>query len=729
MSRNGHADNGESDCGATQFNASVPFDSPLAGVRVVELGERLAVGVCGALLRDLGAQVFCTGNYGSPANPNTYDGCAYLRHGKSIVSDLALADQEGDADVILHSSDLTPAQAATDRDVGRQILCDITGLGSTLSANGAPLTELQIQAISAIVDTTGLPHQPPIAVGFPVVEMTTGLYAAAAVIAALRVRRLCGRGQNIDMSLFDSAFVAMATFVAEPLIDVGARIARMGNVHPAAAPWNSYRAKDGSLVICAGSSVQWRRICSLIGRPELASGADFETQAARVANRKQVDEAVEAWTRLHSIDECSRKLSEISIANGRVVGIEGYPREPNLAARDSVFEVEDERSGHKTYVSRSPIRIDAVSAKRINSARSTAIGPRPVASPGTTGTMPLPLRDIRVIEIGQYTTAPLIARYCANLGADVIKVEPPGGETTRTWPPLHDGQSIFCRFNNAGKRMICLDLKVPKDAAILRELIGTADVIVENLKPGSLARMGFSFDTIRSLNERIVYCAINGYGSASLYPGRPAYDTVIQAEAGIMAAVDPDGEPVKTGISTSDLLGAQFGLLGLLAALEHVADGGPGVNLDISMQDASAWVTQLVWDGQAERYAAQTIQCSDGYLVAAASIATPLNTLSFDRFRTMSRADADVELRCKGIETAPVLSVREMLELPVVSQRNLFEYRDEGGFRWPVLACPLRLVDTQPLVMEPAAPVDFHRAEILGELDSLSTGAAGSTAS
>jgi len=728
LSRNRHADNGELDRGATQFGASVPFDSPLAGVRIVELGERLAVGVCGALLRDLGAQVFCAGNYGSPANRNTYDGCAYLRHGKSIVPDSALAHQEGDTDVILYSTDLTPAQGDMDRDAGRQILCDITALGNTLSGNGAPLTELQIQAMSAIVDTTGLPDQPPMPVGFPVVEMTTGLYAAAAVIAALRVRRLCGRGQNIDMSLFDSAFVAMATFVVEPLTDADMKIARMGNTHPAAAPWNSYHAKDDSLVICAGSSLQWRRICDLIGRPELATSPDFETQPARVANRKLVDEAVEAWTRKHALNECSRMLSEISIANGRIVRNEGYPREPNLVARGSILEVEDSRSGRRTYISRSPIRVGAASSAGVAPAGPTATGPRPVASSGTTGAMPLPLRGIRVIEIGHYTTAPLIARYCANLGADVIKVEPPGGETTRTWPPLHDGQSIFCRFNNAGKRMICLDLKAPEDAAILRKLICTADVIVENLKPGSLAKMGFSFDTIRSLNERIVYCAINGYGSASLYPGRPAYDTVIQAEAGIMAAVDPDGEPVKTGISTSDLLGAQFGLLGLLAALEHVAAGRPGVNLDISMQDASAWVTQMVWDDKAPKRDAKTIQCSDGNLVAAGPIATLLNTtLSLDRFRTMTRVDADAELRRKGIEAASVLSVREMLELPIVSQRNLFEYREDGGFRWPILACPLRLMDTQPLVMEPAAPVDFHRAEILGELDSMIDGATSTT--
>jgi crotonobetainyl-CoA:carnitine CoA-transferase CaiB-like acyl-CoA transferase len=717
LSGNNHAHIGVSDRGAKRLDASVSFDLPLLGFRIVERGERLAVGVCGAVLRDLGAQVFCTGLYDSSPDLSAYDGCAYLRHGKSIVPASALPGHDGDADVILYSSDFTPAPDVMNGDAGRQILCDITALGSELSRDIRPLTDLQIQAMSAIVDTTGLPDAPPTPVAFPVVEMTTGLYAAAAVVAALRVRRLSGRGQNIDMSLFDCAFVAMATFVPEPMTGVDVPIARMGNMHPSAAPWNSYRAKDGSLVICAGSSVQWQRLCSLIRRPELASSADFATQPARVANRKQVDEAIEAWTSLHSLDECSRKLSAISIANGRVAKNEGYPHEPNLAARESVFEVEDARSGHKTYISSSPIRVDAESAARIKAARPQVTGSRPVAASGSAS---LPLRGVRVIEIGQYTTAPLIARYCANLGADVIKVEPPGGESTRTWPPLLGGQSIFCRFNNSGKRMIALDLKSPEDAAILCDLIRKADVIVENMKPGSLAKLGFSFDTIRSLNQNIVYCAINGYGMASLYPGRPAYDTVIQAESGIMAAVNPDGEPVKTGISTSDLLGAQFGLLGILAALEYVATGGPGVNLDISMQDASAWVTQLLWDDRAGKREIKTIPCSDGYIVAEARAAAPLlDTLSLDRFRTMTRADADAELQSKGITTAPVLRVNEMLKLPVVSHRKLFDYRGDAGLQWPILACPLRLTETPPLLMQLAAPVDFHRAEILDELRAL----------
>ncbi|MCO5089471.1 CaiB/BaiF CoA-transferase family protein [Bosea sp. (in: a-proteobacteria)] len=703
--------------------AAAPFSMPLRGVRVVESGERLAVGVCGALLRELGAEVSCSGSYASAAGPAGYDGYAYLRHGKAILSGGALVAAESDADVALFSSDVAEAQAASSRDDGRRILCDITALGRAMAGSGAALTELQIQAMSAIVDTTGVSDGPPVPIGFPVVEMTTGLYAAAAVVAALRVRRQSGHGQAIDMSLFDCAFVAMATFVAEPLVGGETPIARMGNTHPSAAPWNTYRATDGSLVICAGNDQQWQRLCQLIGRPELAADPDFANQFGRVARRAQVDAAIQAWTERHSIEDCGRQLSAISIANGRVVRNDGFPREPNLVARGSVFEVDDASAGGKTYISRSPIRIDAASAARVE-----ATGTAPSARSAASGPMRLPLHGVRVIEIGQYTTAPLVARYCAALGAEVIKVEPPGGESTRTWPPLLDGQSIFCRFNNSGKKMISLDLKDPQDAAIFNELVREADVVVENMKPGALAKLGFSFETMHAMNERLVYCSINGYGASSLYPGRPAYDTVIQAEAGIMAETSRDGEPVKAGISISDLLGAQFGLLGIIAALEYVAAGGPGVSLDISMQDASAWVTQLVWDGRARRPTVKTIPCSDGYVVAVEPRGE-WQALPLDRFRQMTRAEADAELKRQGIEAAPVLSVLEMLKLPLVADRRLFDYRHDRGFAWPVLACPLRLMETPPRLMEPAAPVDFHRGEILGELRAANEGAVRGAAS
>jgi crotonobetainyl-CoA:carnitine CoA-transferase CaiB-like acyl-CoA transferase len=709
-----HADVSSRERIGTHLLGGAPFSVPLAGICVVERGARLAVGACGSLLRDLGAQVHCSGDYGSSSAPREYDGYAYLRHGKTIVANAALGEAESAADVVLLSSDVADVQGATSRTTSFRILCDITAFGTEPVAGSPPLTDLQIQALSAIIDTTGLSNAPPTPIGFPVVEMTTGLYAAAAVLAALRVRRLHGRGQNIDMSLFDCAFVAMATFVPEPLVREDAVIARMGNTHPSAAPWNTYRAEDGSLVICAGNSVQWQRLCRLIGRPEMATSPDFATQPARVANRSKVDAAIEAWTQKHTVEECSRRLSDISIANGRVVRNDAYPRERNLIARKSILEVEDARSGQKAYISSSPIRVSADSAERVEGRRLDAARDRQPQRSG--GPVPLPLHGIRIIEIGQYTTAPLVARYCANLGADVIKVEPPGGESTRTWPPLLDGKSIFCRFNNSGKRMISLDLKAPQDAEIFKALIRSADVIIENMKPGALAKLGFSFDDMRALNERLVYCSINGYGAASLYPVRPAYDTVIQAESGIMDAVNAAGEPVKTGISTSDLLGAQFGLLGVIAALEYVVLSGSGVNLDISMQDASAWVTQLAWDRRADRRIISTIACRDGYVVAAAAADKPLDALRVERCRHMTKADADTELRAQGIEAAPVLTVGEMIALPVVSRRKLVEYRDDGGVRWPILACPLRLSETPPLLMDPAAPVDFHRTEILSEL-------------
>src|SRR5690606_32171368 len=179
-------------------------------------------------------------------------------------------------------------------------------------------------------------------------------------------------------------------------------------------------------------------------------------------------------------------------------------------------------------------------------------------------------------------------RHMGALGAEVIKIEPPEGEATRGWLPAHDGQGYFFTYMNSDKRSIVLDLRREADAAHLRELITGADVLMENLKPGALARRGFPAQEIAAINPRLVYCAVSGFGHDSLYAGRPAYDSVIQAMSGVMDIVRSAGVPVKTGISIADLLGAEAALLGVLAALEHREVTGEGQFVDISMQDISA---------------------------------------------------------------------------------------------------------------------------------------------
>jgi crotonobetainyl-CoA:carnitine CoA-transferase CaiB-like acyl-CoA transferase len=305
----------------------------------------------------------------------------------------------------------------------------------------------------------------------------------------------------------------------------------------------------------------------------------------------------------------------------------------------------------------------------------------------------------------------------------VIKIEPPEGEATRDWPPTQRGQGYFFTYMNSDKRSLVLDLRKDADAAVLRDLIKTADVLIENLKPGALARRGFSAADLAALNPAVIYCSVSGFGAHSLYGGRPAYDSVVQAMSGIMDVLRCDGVPLKTGISSADLMGAEMGVLAVLAALAYRERTGLGQYVDLSMQDIAAWLTQTVWNtADPGRSPVRLIQCSDGHIVAeidAAKLAQlPRDILGRQPGSStqLSRREAAARLVRSGIPAAPVLTVHEMMAEPHTSSRRLWFRASDNGETWPLLASPLRLVGTPPVVRKPMPPLGRDNAAILDAL-------------
>jgi crotonobetainyl-CoA:carnitine CoA-transferase CaiB-like acyl-CoA transferase len=321
------------------------------------------------------------------------------------------------------------------------------------------------------------------------------------------------------------------------------------------------------------------------------------------------------------------------------------------------------------------------------------------------------LAGIRIVEIGHYTTVPLSARLLASLGAEVIKVEPPEGEATRDWPPAQRGQGYFFTYTNSDKKSLVLDLRRDGDAAVLRDLLRSADVLMENLKPGALARRGFSPAAAADLNPALIYCSISGFGAHSLYAGRPAYDSVVQAMSGIMDLVRADGVPVKTGISTADLLGAQMGVLAVLAALAHRDRTGQGQYIDLSMQDIAAWVTQTMWSArEPDGSPASVVACRDGHVLVEGPSDQPVP-------QTLTKREAAAHLARTGVRATPVLTVLEMLAEPHTSARGLWFHVTDAGETWPLLASPLRLMGTPARVRKPMPALGRDTAAILASLE------------
>jgi len=715
---------------------------PLAGLLVVEYGDRLAVTACCTLLAQLGAEVVLIER---PQSASTYkwtDRTLCAAGKRSVIIDPArdaamLAELLQRADIIVSSSDVTPLTLGPD--TPNRIVCDITAFGGTGPLTGTPASDAEVQSLSGLADTTGNPAGAPTLIGFPFCELSAGLYAAAAIMVACRVRRTQGPGQHIDIALFDCAVNALSTFL--PFHMIGKPVTRAGNGHSLAAPWNAYRASDGWVLICTATDDQWRRLCSVTGQPELAQSPGFVTNAERVASRAAVDAAVERWTTRQTVQQCITQLSELGIACGPILPVTHLMDEPNLAHRKMVWTTQGATGDATRRIPGSPLGASlplAASAQRVPDrdadrdwlVQQLARTKQDITPRNTTaGTRPL--AGLRVLEIGQYTTAPLVSRQLGALGAEVFKIEPPGGEGARTWPPTRGNQGYFFAFSNSDKKSLELDLRKDEDRGLFRSLLKTADVLVENLKPGSLARLGFGADALHAINSRLVYCGISGFGAESIYPGRPAFDTVVQAMSGIMDLTRAEGVPTKAGISAADIMGGEFGLLAILTALEMRDCQGSGLALDISMQDAAAWAAGYASNTGRNAAHHQIVRCTDGFVCIDSADGQTLRTV----LQTAAPADAPLswkgtraelvaQARTHALAATPVCTVTEVAEHPHVAARKLIiECAVAGEEAWPLMNSPLRLALTPATVRRPIGKLGEANQEVLALLARLPSAA------
>ena len=199
-----------------------------------------------------------------------------------------------------------------------------------------------------------------------------------------------------------------------------------------------------------------------------------------------------------------------------------------------------------------------------------------------------PLHGLRVIDLTRVLAGPYCAMLLGDMGAEVIKIEEPvHGDDSRAWAPFQDGVSTFFLGMNRSKKSVALDLKIPAGAEALRRLIRTADVLIENFRPGSLKTLGFDYETVRVWNTQLVYCSITGYGHHGPRRDLPGYDAVIQGESGLMHVTGaPDGPPTRVGVAITDYLAGPYAMNGILLALRDRDETGLGQHVDIALLDA-----------------------------------------------------------------------------------------------------------------------------------------------
>ena len=252
-----------------------------------------------------------------------------------------------------------------------------------------------------------------------------------------------------------------------------------------------------------------------------------------------------------------------------------------------------------------------------------------------------PLEGLRVLDLSRVLAGPFATQWLGEMGADVVKVEPPGaGDDTRGWGPPFlepvsgdgDRESLYFLSTNRNKRGIVLDLTTDRGREAVRRLVARADVLVENYRPGTLERWGLGREVLEELNPRLIHVAISGFGQTGPYRDRPGYDVLVQAMGGLMSLTgDPDGPAQKVGLPVADLNAGTWAIVGVLMALHARHTTGRGQYLDVSLLDTlTAWHT---WAAQATFHDAprprrmgvvhpsvvpyQPMECADGTLVVA----------------------------------------------------------------------------------------------------------------
>jgi len=206
----------------------------------------------------------------------------------------------------------------------------------------------------------------------------------------------------------------------------------------------------------------------------------------------------------------------------------------------------------------------------------------------------LALEGVRVLELARYQAGPRGGMILSDLGAEVIKIERLGGEETRGNPPMVRGQSVYFTVYNRGKKSLCLDMRSEEGKAIFTDLVKTADIVLENFRPGTMATMGFAYEQLKAINPRIILVSVSGFGQYGPYKDRPAFDPLGQAMSGLMSLTgQPVGTPLGTASSIIDRTTALHATIGCLAALRHRDRTGEGQVVDVCLLDSALTLVEI----------------------------------------------------------------------------------------------------------------------------------------
>jgi crotonobetainyl-CoA:carnitine CoA-transferase CaiB-like acyl-CoA transferase len=489
------------------------------------------------------------------------------------------------------------------------IMTSISNFGLTGLYRHYQADEITHYAMGGLMYVTGDPERSPLMSRPAICQYSAGMHAYIATLVALFRRAETGLGEHIDLSIHESSLENIELILAEQLH--AGKTARRKNDEHVLVPWQVYPCQDGYAAIVGGPMRNWLKAVDLFEEPKLFD-AKYRGMDGRMQHRPEVAALMRPWLSTHTKEEIYRAGQARGLAFGALATLEETLRSAQLAAREFFVAVDHPVVGRHPYAGapfrsaemswqseRAPllgehneailgrIRCKAPSAERGSPGVTT--GPTPAAARPTPVTAQ-PLGGIRIIDLTHDWAGPHATRLLADLGAEVIKVE-----YCRRLDAMRGGRKENQAYNhhprwhhiNRNKRSITLDLRKPRDLQIFKDLVGKADVVVENSRVGVLKRLGAGYEALQDLRPDLIFLSMSAFGQTGPDALNAGYGGTIEAAAGIqsLTAYDAASKPMR--IKEMDVTNGILGACALLTALVHRQRTGRGQWIDLSEQEAA----------------------------------------------------------------------------------------------------------------------------------------------
>jgi len=682
----------------------------LTGLRVIEWGGDVATAYCGKLLAGFGAEVLrlehTAGTRTGPLAPEDAEAEHWLDTGKTrvAVSDTAARALCASADVVLdglgpggleaQGIDTTLEEQASS---GR-ILVRIAPWGLQGPLASAPASDITLYAASGLMQSTGRGDREPLNAGFPLVQLSAGLRACCALLMALHRRAEDGQGDTIEVSMQETGLDTYEVALMEHLRT--GKVARRNGDEHAMVPWRTFPCRDGWAAVVGGPMRNWHRASALFEDAEL-SAPRLAHMADRIAHREEVYQRMQPWLSRTDKKDIFHQGQAAGQAWTYLATLAEAAADPQFVARDFFTDVNGNGDGHNRMPG-APFRpakarwrdaaapTDATAADNAEGTASTQWRGKGPASEA-------PLEGITVLDFTHDWAGPHAARLLADYGATVIKIE---------FPARLDGMrgAYKDRINahprvhqlHRNKQSITLDLRLPEHQAACHRLVERADIVLDNSRPGVMARKGLAPETLQALNPKLVAVSLSAFGATGPYQDFAGYGGSIEAISGLQDLTGYRDDPERFRVREMDVLNGVFGALATLLGLVHRHISGEGQWVDLSETETTAWLigdhflryfrtgtTPAPQGNGAARFVLQgCFACAGDDQWLTVSVPTEAEA---QQLRTLINGTdalhADLAHWCAGQEAATAEGVLLKAGIPAAKVRNAADLADDPHLR------------------------------------------------